>query len=146
MGRQKTIIFLVLTFLMGCGKSSSDEKSELQFFTVEQAALESFVNEKEMPDVPDLTADKTIMNRDYPIEVALYKNGKWYYDLPNLGKGSGTYEFKNGKYNLYAKRSLFDMYIEILATDAKAEKVILKFSDRRGPRILKTEKVNFPDS
>lgn len=131
---------------LGCGKSSSDEKSDLEFFTVDQQALAGFINDKEMPKEPNFNADKTIINRDYPIEIALYKDGKWSYDLPNLGKGSGTYEFKNGKYNLYAKRTLFDMFIEILATDQQASKVVLKFSDRFGPRVLKTEKLNFPDS
>ncbi len=149
MGCQKIKILILSLFIFvgfGCGRSSSDDKGELQYFTVDQKALATFINDKEMPTDPNFNADKTILNRDYPIEVALYKDGKWSYDLPNLGKGSGTYEFKNGKYNLYAKRSLFDMYIEILATDEKAEKVVLRFSDRFGPRVLKTEKINFPDS
>lgn len=147
MGSKKSQIILLMAFLfLGCGKSSSDEKSDLEFFTVDQQALAGFINDKEMPKEPNFNADKTIINRDYPIEIALYKDGKWSYDLPNLGKGSGTYEFKNGKYNLYAKRTLFDMFIEILATDQQASKVVLKFSDRFGPRVLKTEKLNFPDS
>jgi len=136
-------ITMMMSLLSACGGGLKDEKGEFNFFTVEEATIKRYVNDKPLPSDPDFTQDKTVLNRDYPIEIALYNDGKWSYDLPNLGKGQGTYEYKNGRFQLFAERSLFDMYIDIVATDQNAEKVVLKFSDRFGPRILKTEKINF---
>lgn len=119
-----------------------DEKGELRVFKISNSEMSPLVNDKPMPEVPDLTSDKTILNRDYPIEVALYNDGKWYYDLPNLDTGSGTWKMEGGVIKLFASRTLFDMYIDIVATEEGAKSLVLKFRDRFGPRVLETEKIN----
>lgn len=90
-----------------------------------------------MPDNPDLAVDKSIINNDYPIELALYQDGKFYYNLPTLGDGTGSWTLDGGKLKLFSSRSLFDMHIDIFASDQSASAVILKFRDRHGPQIIK---------
>lgn len=137
-----TIVF----FITGCKGIDGESKSELRFFTADQSDIEAYINQKPLPDNPNLKTDKSLLNRDYPIEVALYNDGKWYYDLPNLDTGRGTWKFEDGKIKLFAERDIFDMYIEVVATDKDASKMVLKFSDRFGPRVLKTEKDGFSAS
>ncbi|MCF8060414.1 MAG: hypothetical protein K9K67_14020 [Bacteriovoracaceae bacterium] len=134
------ISFLFVSF--GCQQVDKTETSELRFFKVNSNDLRGLVNEKPLPGDPDLTSDKTILNRDYPIEVALYNDGKWFYDLPNFGTGQGTWIIEDGMMKLNAKTLLFDMYIEVVAIKENAQEVVLKFRDRFGPRILNTEKMN----
>ena len=95
-----------------------------------------------MPDYPNLKSDKTLLNRDYPIEIAIYSDGQWYYDLPNLDTGKGTWSLENGRIKLFAKQRLFDMHIDVVAIEENAKNVVIKFRDRFGPRILNTEKIN----
>lgn len=118
------------------------EKSDLAYFEVEQEAYTKYVNEKAMPASPNLSVDKVIVNNDYPIEVALYEDQQFYYNLPTLGDGHGTWERIGGKLKLFATRTLFDMHIEIFAADPSANAVILKFRDRHGPQIVKMENSN----
>ncbi len=142
----KGLIALLISslFLVGCNPADRPETSELRTFQVQKSDLMKMVNNKEMSADVDLTRDKTILNRDYPIEVALYRDGKWFYDLPNLDTGTGTWKIEDGMIKLYAERRLFDMYIEVVATEERADQVVLKFRDRFGPRILETEKINIP--
>lgn len=122
------------------------EKSDLAYFEVEQQAYTKYVNEKVMPASLNLSVDKVIVNNDYPIEVALYGDQKFYYNLPTLGDGHGTWERVGGKLKLklklFATRSLFDMNIEIFAADPSATEVVLKFRDRHGPQVVKMENSN----
>lgn len=134
--------FFVVSCLPG-GLGGEDQKSELQYFKVSAGDFKAYINDKPMPKSPDLGADKTIINRDYPIEIALYEDGKWFYDLPNLDTGSGTWTLEEGVIKLFAKQRLFDMHIDIVATQAQAKEVVLKFRDRFGQRVLDTEKINF---
>lgn len=113
------------------------ETSTLSYFEVDQAAYQKYVNEKSMPSEPNLATDKSIVNNDYPIELALYEDGKFYYNLPNLGDGTGSWTINGGKIKLFSSRTLFDMYIDIFAADQSASTLILKFRDRHGPQVLK---------
>ena len=139
---KKTLALIIAaTTLLGCNPSG-DDKSELTLFEVQASDFDQVINDKSLPLVPDLTADKTILNRDYPIEIAIYNDGKWFYDLPNLDTGTGTWEYKNGKIELFAERDLFDMYIDVVATKEGGAEMAIKFADRFGPKTLKVEKIN----
>lgn len=113
------------------------QTSTLSYFEVDQAAYQKYVNEKSMPADPDLAVDKSIVNSEYPIELALYQDGKFYYNLANLGDGTGSWTMDGGKIKLFSSRTLFDMYIDIFAADQAASKLIIKFRDRHGPQVLK---------
>ena len=133
-------LFFTLIGLFSCG---SESKPEEQTFQISQASLSRLVNPKVMPSNIDLSSEKTLLNRDYPIEVVLFSDGTWFYDLPNLGEGRGTYTVDNGTVKLFAERILFDINIDIVAKDEAGNDYVLKFSDRFGPKSLDTEKINF---
>lgn len=123
---------MALVFLVSCGKGGN-----AKLYKVESDSLTKFVNQKSMSKKPNLTIDKSIVNNSYPIEIALYNDGKFYYDLPNLGDGKGTWKLNKGVIELKAKRTLFDMYIEVKATDVEAKSLTIQFTDRFGPNTLK---------
>lgn len=128
---------MVLVTAAGCGKQG---KSKI--YPLKEGAITKYVNQKGLPSDPNLTLDKSIINHSYPIQIALYKDGKFYYDLPNLGDGKGTWKESGGKIILKAKRTLFDMYIEIHGSDKEAQNVSIQFSDRFGPTTLKMANLN----
>ncbi|MBH46644.1 MAG: hypothetical protein CME71_00580 [Halobacteriovorax sp.] len=128
------------TIFIGCVPDK--ETSGLAYYEVEASAYEKFVNSKPMPSEPDLALDKSIVNAEYPIEVALYNDGKFYYNLPTLGDGTGSWTRDGGRLKLFSSRTLFDMYIDIYAADPKAQNLILKFRDRHGPQIVKMDNEN----
>lgn len=125
-----------------CNPAKKEEKGELKYFVAKEEDFQTYINSKPMPAFPNLKSDKTLLNRDYPIEIALYNDGQWYYDLPNLDTGKGTWKLENGMIKLFAKQRLFDMHIDIVAIEESAKDVVIKFRDRFGPRILNTEKIN----
>lgn len=133
----KTILLVTLLALVGCGNGSG---SKLQ--KIEAGKLERFVNQKNLEKKPNLSLDKSIVNNAYPIEIALYSDGRFYYDLPNLGDGRGTWKYSNGIIELKAKRTLFDMYIEVGASDSEANFLSIQFTDRFGPNTLKMDNNN----
>ena len=138
----KILINLTLLIsLLSCGQ----KKSDIEFFDVKEEDFSHLINNQRQPSSPDLGALKTIQNRDYPIEIALFNDGTWYYDLPNLDTGRGTWKYEDHKIKLHAKRILFDMDISIISLKENAKEVGIRFTDRFGPQLLKTEKVNFPD-
>lgn len=130
-------IFLLMLLAFGCGK-----KSDLKVYRLPEAALSKFVNEKSMPADPNLTLDKSFINHSYPIQIALYKDGQFYYDLPNLGEGVGTWRNSDGKLKLHGKRPLFDMHIEVLGKDEEGESLAIQFVDRFGPNTLEMTNIN----
>ena len=134
-------MFFVFVCILGCGVRQ-EEASPLQFFDVQEGAYAKYVNNYSMPNEPNLTLDKTIYNNDYPIEIAIYKDGKFYYNLPTLDDGHGTWKEVNGKLELFARRKLFDMFIEIHPNDQEVKNVKIKFSDRFGPKILNMNNSN----
>lgn len=128
---------MVLVALAGCGKKGKDN-----LHSIKTKEIPKFVNQKSMPSDPNLTLDKSIVNNAYPIQIALYANKRFYYDLPNLGDGHGTWSESNGVIELRAKRTLFDMYIEVKANDPEAKTLSIQFTDRFGPNTLKMMNVN----
>jgi hypothetical protein len=128
----KTILLLALIVLSACGKGGN-----AKLYKVESGALTKFVNQKKISKKPNLSVDKSFVNNSYPIEIALYSDGRFYYDLPNLGDGNGKWKLKDGVIELRAKRTLFDMLIEVQATDVDANSLTIQFTDRFGPNTLK---------
>ncbi|MBT7609583.1 MAG: hypothetical protein HN576_07495 [Bacteriovoracaceae bacterium] len=136
------IFFILIILLKIVSCIPSEEKSEALAFTTSKEDFTKYVNQKTLPTTPNLSIDKTISNDEYPIEIALYNDGQFYYMLENLGDGNGTWEFKNGKIRLFAKRRLFDMHIIIKALKEQATSVGIEFADRFGPQFLNMENKN----
>lgn len=123
---------------MACGGS----ESKYTYYSAQKTDFERYLNKKDMPANPDLSSDITLLNRDYPIEIAIYQNNTWYYDLPNLGKGRGTWKHEDGKVVLQASRDLFNMKIDVIAIEENADDIIIEFVDRFGQKLLEVEKKN----
>lgn len=126
--------------MVGCG--AIDKKSDLEFYPVKKESFNKYINQSSTAKEPNLAKDVHLINRDYPIEISIYKNGSWYYNLDNLDDGIGTWKYNNGRLELFAHRTLFDMHIKIEGTAKGAPELVLKFSDRFGPRTLKVENIN----
>lgn len=133
----KILSLFLLVVLYSCGGNNSD----LETFEINPNDYRSIINNKKAPAKPDLANLKTIINRDYPIEIAIFEDGRWYYDLPNLDTGFGTWEFSQGAIKLFARRSLFDMNINVVGLDEGAKILGIDFSDRFGRRVIPVEKI-----
>jgi hypothetical protein len=131
-------LFLSILFLnFSCG----DKGTTPDIYSAKPEDFQKFVNDRALSE-PDLAKDKTIINVEYPIEIALYKDGQFYYNLPKLGDGTGTWEFDDGHLHLKAKRKLFDMRIDVFGRDEKTENLVIRFVDRFGLNTLVVEKEN----
>ena len=132
---------LLLTLLLGTACTGKSASADL--FTAKDAGeFTKFVNEKKMPEDPNLSIDKSVINTKYPIEIALYHDGKFFYDLPNLGTGKGKWKYKDGKIELRAHRTIFDMYIEVYGGSPDFKDLAIQFSDRHGAVSMKMENNN----
>lgn len=132
-----SLLFVLVLAFTSCGG-----KGPTKFYSAPEASFSKFINEKEMPKNPNLTLDKSIVNNEYPIQLALYKDKKFYYDLPNLDDGTGTWSYTNGQIVLKSKHRLFDMRIDVRALDENAGNLAITFIDRFGPHTLKMENSN----
>lgn len=128
---------VILLILISCGQNGSKDSVK-----VGEKSFAHLVNQKKMPNDPNLNSEITILNRDYPIEIALYEDHKWFYDLPNLGTGTGEWKFEDGKLKLFAKRTLFNINIDVFAKDLDAKNINIQFFDRFGFESLNMEKTN----
>ena len=135
------LALLILTILIGSSCTGKSDSADL-YSAKDAGAFNKFVNQKKMPSDPNLTIDKTIINHKYPIEIALYQDGRFFYDLPNLGTGKGKWAYKDGKIELRATRKIFDMYIEVYGADASIETAAIQFNDRFGANTLKMDNKN----
>jgi hypothetical protein len=97
------------------------------------------MNKKELTGQVNLSNNLYLVNQDYPIEVSIFKDGSFYYNLPNLGDGKGTWKHENGRLKLFASRKLFDLNMDIISKDKEATGLIIYFVDRFGPKTLELE-------
>lgn len=135
----KTSALALMTLLLfSCGKKSED----VELVEVKAEAFSPYINDKNMPSTPNLSLDKYLVDNTYPIALSLYKDQKFYYDLPNLGDGTGTWSYSEGRIELRAELELFDMYIELYTADAAAKRILIRFRDRHGRNTIKMIKQN----
>ena len=74
--------------------------------------------------------------------MALYNDGKFYYNLDNLGDGEGTWKYENGVIKLTAFRKILtfdvDMNYTFTITRKDGSQSLIKFRDRKGNRAYAT--------
>ena len=132
----KIVYILLFALLLSCGKK---EKGDLVLFEKTQEDYTKFINDKPKPRNPNLSLDKVIVNDDYPVEIALYKDGRFYYHLENLGEGEGTYKYEDGDLKLYAEREILgvniDMSYTFTITKKDGSESVLSFRDRFGRQV-----------
>lgn len=101
-----------------------------------------------MPTKPNLNHDKVIVDEEYPVEIAIYEDGQFFYNLDNLGSGTGVWEYKDGSIVLSAKREIFfkvrDMVYKFSILKEDGSKASLEFRDRYGLNqpIVKVKNIN----
>ena len=137
----KILLISSLLILAAC-VGSDDEKNDLKFFSVpvEAKDFDIYVNQKDLPENPDLTADRMIVNEDYPIEIVSIKMGNGITTFLISTLATALWEFKDGRLKLFAERRLFDMHIDIVPVEEQAKEVIVKFRDRFGPKFFRWTK------
>jgi hypothetical protein len=134
---------LVIGVFVGCGK-----KAEVKLFSATEESYSKFVNAKTSPqgELPDISSDKHVVNQQYPVEIALYSDHRFYYNLPNLGDGYGTWKYEDGKIVMLTKREILgkniEMTYELQANDPNAENVSVQFTDRWGAQSFRLKSNN----
>ncbi len=123
-------------FLAGCsGKAPVQHKRGQAFFNKVLNPGEKFDRaEQEMPNLKVLTS-----NQRYKMSYALFDNGKFYYQVHNLGNGTGTWSFQNGSIHLLAPRNFFDLELNLAAAAEQGEGMAFQFLDRFGNNVVKVE-------
>ena len=71
-------------------------------------------------------------NDDYPIRLSIYSNGKFYYQVDELGNGIGDWHYENGGLRLTSRRKIFDLNFYVTAAEQTGDKIVVKFFDRHG--------------
>jgi hypothetical protein len=139
----KFILLLVVPFLFSCGK-----KASVKLFHASEENYSKFINTRISPsgERPNISGDKNFINHQYPVELALYSDHKFYYNLPNLGDGYGNWNYEDGKIVMKTKRNILGknitMTYEIQANDESAENVSVQFTDRWGAQSFRLKKNN----
>lgn len=75
----------------------------------------------------------------YKMRYALFDNGKFYYEVDNLGHGTGKWSYRDGALNLFASRSFFDMDLNLMAVAAEGDAMAMQFLDRFGTNTVKVQ-------
>ena len=140
---------MAILFALFCFSSclQSQKKGELIFLETPRESLKPTINKRNFKGSVDYNEDILLINNDYPIEIRLYQNKKFYFNLPNLGEGEGAWEYDGGKIKLMAEYHVeaidftIDMNYFIGLIDKKGS-LAINFTDRFGPKILKLDKVN----
>jgi len=142
----KTLMLLIIaTFITSCGNKGSMSFDDKEKLTKDDSQY--LINHKKMPASPDLGEDAFIANYDYPVELSIYENGKFYYNLDNLGDGTGDWKEVDGIMQLSAEHELFNLGMTINMTfyvyRGEGEKNYkLSFRDRHGLKKFKAKVLN----
>jgi hypothetical protein len=132
--------YLLLFLLVACG--SPEKSSDLEYHENEDGVFNRLVNSRNLEN-PSVDEDIFLINRDYPIEVAVYKDGRFYYNLENLGDGTGKWKDKKGALELITYRNIVGfnvkMEIYIQSNDPTGSSYTMKFYDRHGEQTLPLE-------
>jgi len=79
---------------------------------------------------------RVLYNAEYPINLTLYNDASFKYELEVLGDGWGTWEYTNGFLALSAERKRFVMKMQIHSISEDSADVSLVFADRFGQKFL----------
>lgn len=137
-------------FLVSCGNDYNYGD-----FPRDESHYEPIINEKNISvsksssdknSTPDLENDIYLENKSFGIQVALYKNKKFYYTLADLGvvgAGYGNWSFRDGIFiiDTNGKRKLFDVVLHIFSADPEGKTYKVRFRDRFGWQVLKLDVV-----
>lgn len=142
------MVFLSLFLLVSCIEGANQSHMLAERSVVELSAFQSIINQRDFQSEKDLihNEDVSIINADYPVEIWLYRNNKYYYDLPNLGSGIGEWSYKNGLLHLenihHVKTINFNIEMNYEVFYSKEKELKVFFNDRFGGNSLVLERKN----
>jgi hypothetical protein len=117
----------LLSLCSSCSVPPAAEGNKRDYSFYSQYVNQSSTAAAAAPQVENL---KLVMTGDeYPIRLALFEDGSFYYQIDRLGDGEGHWEYRDGVLQLLASRSLFDMKFSILAEKEGSQSVIIQFTD-----------------
>lgn len=123
------LVFGLALMLIGCDQGSSVEhKRDPAFFNRFINSAQDYDQAKQKLNELNLL----VSNQKYKMRYALFDNGKFYYQVDNLGDGHGKWTYQDGALNLFANRTMFDLDLNLIATEAEGEKMAMRFLDRFG--------------
>ena len=137
-------IFLLL-LLSAC--LQLEESGKLTFIENPRESLKPTINKRDFKGSINHNSDIALINNDYPLELRLYQNKKFYFNLPSLGEGEGNWEYQGSEikltaeYHIKAMDFTIDMNYFVGVLDEEGT-LAVQFSDRFGPKTYKLEKVN----
>ena len=141
MRSMKAIVYIMILTLslvaVGCGNGgdSIEHKRDYSFFQPMMNDSADFKQaEQKMSELKVLTS-----NDKYNMRYALFDNGKFFYEVGNLGTGTGDWSFKNGYLNLFAIRTFFDIDINLIAADEAGSAMAMQFMDRFGRNTVSAQ-------
>lgn len=152
----KITLLLSLLFLISCGDDYDygnflRDKSHYDKIINNSDLIESknFLESKRVLKKSDPNLDKDIFleNKSFGMKIALYKNGKFYYQFADLGvkgDGFGNWNFRDGIFiiDTNGKRTLFDVVLHVFSADPEAKTYKVRFRDRFGWQVLKLNIIN----
>lgn len=142
------MVFLFLFLLVSCLEGANQSHMLTERSVVSLSGFKSIINQKNFQDESDLVhhEDVSILNADYPVEIWLYQNNKYYYDLPNLGAGIGKWSYQNGTLYLenihHVKTINFNIEMNYQIYYSKEKELKVFFNDRFGGNSLLLEQKN----
>ena len=131
------IVVLFLFALIGCskGSDSAEHKRSYAFFEPMINPAADFDGAAgQMSRLKVLTS-----TQKYDMRYALFDNGKFYYEVANLGTGVGDWKFRDGYINLFSPRTFFDIDIDFVATEAEGGAMAMRFLDRFGQNTVSVQ-------
>ncbi len=135
------MILLVSTLLAGLLQTACSDGSPTKHKR-DPAFFNRFVNPSENFNQAEhkLSELKVLTSNDkYKMRYALFDNGKFYYEVDNLGHGTGKWSYREGALNLFANRTMFDLDINLLATAEQGDEIAMQFLDRFGNNTVKVQ-------
>jgi hypothetical protein len=127
---KNTLLLAPLLVLMGCSgdyKMATYEREKNFFALFENAGQEESQAAKNLENIKLLHTDE-----QFPIRLALYDNGRFYYQVDELGNGYGDWTYENGGLKLTTRRKIFDMNFYVVAKAQQGTDLVIKFFDRHG--------------
>lgn len=123
-----------LLILNGCSKGSvpAEKKRPISFYA-------PIINSAEQFDgaAQNLSSLKVLASaQKYEMRFAMFDNGKFYYEVGNLGTGQGEWKYRDGYINLFASRHFFDLDIDLRAASGADETLEMSFVDRFGGNVV----------
>jgi hypothetical protein len=77
-------------------------------------------------------------DEEYPLRIALFANGKFYYQIDKLGNGYGNWKYNDGALELSATRPIFDLNLYLSAAKPEGNDIHFRFIDRHGIHTVET--------